>query len=104
MATCLQPMPHDISNLKYVGFNNDIDCKNANCYEQFYSQDTVNYISKTITNYLMPMRGLPIIVPDQQIRELITSVVEVEGGANRPGIYTKDTFDLPWAQDSFKRI
>jgi hypothetical protein len=67
-----------------------------------FSQEHVNYISKTVTSYLFPLMNKAIVVPDEEIRGMITSVWNVEKGGNYADIYTEDTFNLP--RDSYKRI
>ena len=97
----LGPGPHDYNALSHVGWNSDIDCK-VNCYNDLFKQPTVNYISSTVTKYLRPMRKEPTVVCDQEIRGMITSVFNIEAGGDMPGIYTKDTFNLP--ANHYKRI
>lgn len=81
--------PHDLNSMRYVGWTSDIDIPHS-----LYSQETVNYISQTVTKYLYPIMKKAIIVPDEQIREMINSVWETEKGGDMADIYTKDTFDF----------
>ncbi len=101
-GVCVNSWPHDYNAASYVGWNSKLDCEPSNCYNKLFSQKTVNHISKTVTKYLMPLRNQAIIVPDEQIREMITSVFNIEGGADNANIYTKETFDLE--EHHFKRI
>ena len=50
------------------------------------------------------MNNEAVVVPDHTIRQMITSVWNVEGGANYSSIYTEATFDFVEKRDSFKRI
>jgi hypothetical protein len=94
--------PHDYNALSHVGWNSNIDCGKNNIYNNMFSQEHVNYISKTVTSYLFPLMNKAIVVPDEEIRGMITSVWNVEKGGNYADIYTEDTFNLP--RDSYKRI
>ena len=99
--------PHDYNALAHVGWNNNLDCDciiegSGNFYNKLYDQKTVNYISKTVTDYLWPLTNCAIVCEDEQIRQMITSVFNVEAGADNASIYTQDTFNLP--RDSFTRI
>ena len=109
--TILDPPPFDYNSNVHVGW----DTNAGNCqermtglhsYNDLFKQETVNFISQTVTNYLMPLKGKPIVVPDVQIREMLTSVWNAESGTNYADIYTIQTFDLPWDKndDSLKRI
>ncbi len=104
--------PDDYNNLKFIGWSaNQLNCKDVHCgqYSDLFKQETVNYIQREVSNYLTPLTGRPVVVDDRQIREMITSVWNVE--SVRPaGIFTKDTFNnvgTQWerpAQTPFKRI
>ena len=99
--------PHDYNDSRFVGWSaasSMSDCL-INCYQDLYKQETVNYISKQVTNYLSPLKknGKLICVPDEQIREMITSVWNVEKVVPA-GIYTKDTFDDVGTPNPFRRI
>jgi|MDTD01.1.fsa_nt_gb hypothetical protein len=101
--------PHDYNNERFVGWSANLLEGNCQQYTDLYKQETVNYIQQQVSNYLMPLSGKPVIVPDQQIREMITSVWNVE--SVRPAnIYTKDTFNnvgTQWensTQTPYKRI
>jgi len=94
--------PHDYNALAHVGWNSNIDCGKNNIYNNMFSQENVNYISATVTSYLFPLMNKPIVVSDEEIRGMITSVWNVEKGGNYADIYTEDTFNLP--RDSYKRI
>jgi hypothetical protein len=103
--------PDDYNNLKFIGWSaNQLDC-NVPCeqYSDLFKQETVNYIQQQVSNYLTPMSGKPVMVEDKQIREMITSVWNIE--SVRPAnIYTKDTFNnvgTQWespTQTPYKRI
>ena len=96
---------------KFIGWSaNQLDC-NVPCeqYADLFKQETVNYIQQQVSNYLTPMTGKPVMVEDKQIREMITSVWNIE--SVRPAnIYTKDTFNnvgTQWEspkQTPYKRI
>ena len=94
--------PDDLSSMRHVGWMSDIDVPGKNMYQVLYSQETVNYISQTVTKYLYPLMNKPIIVPDEQIREMINSVWETEKGGDMANMYTKDTFDFN--KNGFDRI
>jgi hypothetical protein len=94
--------PDDLSSMRHVGWMSDIDVPGKNMYQVLYSQETVNYISQTVTKYLYPLMNKSIIVPDEQIREMINSVWETEKGGDMADMYTKDTFDFN--KNGFDRI
>ena len=94
--------PDDLSSMRHVGWMSDIDVPGKNMYQVLYSQETVNYISQTVTKYLYPLMKKAIIVPDEQIREMINSVWETEKGGDMANMYTKDTFDFN--KNGFDRI
>jgi hypothetical protein len=101
-------LPYDLNSVRYVGWDENIGStpKNEINYNDMYSQVNVNLISQIVTNYLMKLKGKPIIVSDVQIREMINSVWNAEQGRNYPNIYTIDTFDLNWdkCEEWLKRI
>lgn len=94
--------PDDLSSMRHVGWMSDIDVPGKNMYQVLYSQETVNYISQTVTKYLYPLMNKAIIVPDEQIREMINSVWETEKGGDMANMYTKDTFEFN--KNGFDRI
>ena len=96
--------PYDYNANIHVGWNSHTDSGKQNIYNKLFSQKTVNYISKQVTEYLWPLNNEAVVVPDHTIRQMITSVWNVEGGANYAGIYTEATFDFVEKRDSFKRI
>jgi len=92
-------VPYDLNNTRYVGWDQNLgSCPNKNQinYNEMYSQQNVNLVSQTITNYLMKLNGKPIVVPDIEIRQMLNSVWNAEQGRQYPNIYTIDTFDLNW--------
>ena len=91
--------PHDNNNLKYVGWQ---ELGVTNPYTLLFSQQNVNNLSKAITTYLWSLNNTAIVIPDQEIREIITSVWNSEKGGQTSGIYTQDTFDIK--RTPFKRI
>lgn len=86
--------PHDLSAMRHVGWLRDIDIPGKNMYQVLYAQETVNFISKQVVKHLYPLFNKALIIPDEQIREMINSVWETEKGADTAGMYTKDTFNL----------
>ena len=84
--------PYDYNSLRNVLWDTNV---NAIDYQKLFSPEIVSFISRQITNYLMPLLGFPLIVDDQQIREIMTSVADQELGTNTPGIYTVDTMNIP---------
>ncbi len=94
-----EQLPYDLNAVRYVGWNQNLgSCPNKNQvnYNEMYSQQNVNLVSQTITNYLMKLNGKPIVVPDVQIRQMLNSVWNDSEGRQYPNIYTIDTFDLQW--------
>ena len=92
--------PHDYNNTKHIGWQENLG--NKNTYNLLYTQQNVNTISKAITTYLWPLKNTAIVVPDNEIRSMITSVWNAEKGADNADIYTQSTFDI--ARNPFKRI
>jgi len=86
--------PHDLNAMRNVGWLSDIDIPGKNMYQVLYAQETVNFISKTVVKHLYPLMNKAIIIPDEQIREMINSVWQAEKGGDTPNIFTKDTFEL----------
>tara|TARA_B100001769_G_C22014395_1_gene545141 strand:- start:363 stop:866 length:504 start_codon:yes stop_codon:yes gene_type:complete len=98
----LQNKPQNLSAMRHVGLMCDNDSPGKNMYQVLYSQETVNYICQTVTKYLYPIMNKAVIIPDEQIREMINSVWETEKGGDMANIYTKDTFDFN--KNFFNRI
>ena len=93
--------PYDYNSNIHVGWSST--GKEFKSYNDLFKQETINYISKTVTKYLRKMTKQAIVVCDEQIRQMITSVWNTEAGGDTANIYTKDTFDLN-KQASYTRI
>lgn len=91
-GTCLINKPHDYNANIHVGWDSSAA---PTQYQDLYKPETVQYIQQQCSNFLMPLFNKPVVIPPDQIREMITSVWNVEGGGNRADIYTAATFNLP---------
>ena len=95
----LTDVPHDYNYVKYVGWQ---ELGETNTYTLLFGQQNVNMLSNAITTYLWKLDNTSKVVPDSDIREIITSVWNSEKGGKTSGIYTKDIFDIK--HTPFKRI
>lgn len=69
----------DDNYTRFVGWSQTMNCGDrcqSDCLQQFYSQNTVNTISKKVTELLMGVDpdNRPIIVPDETIAHVMNQV------------------------------
>ena len=102
-ATPMIPQAKDYNTNIHVGWYTGAE---PTQYSDLFKDETVTYIQQSCSNYLMPLFNKPIVIPAEQVREMITSVWNVEAGGDRAGIYTDATFNLPENKIGydFKRI
>ncbi len=91
-GTCLIEPPDDYNSNIHVGWDSNVA---PTQYQDLFKPETVLYIQQQCSNYLMPLFEKPVVIPEEQIREMITSVWNVEAGGDRADIYTAATFNLP---------
>ena len=65
------PEIHDSNFMRYVGYS-----ENNDCIKKFFSQETINLISRKVTELTMGVNpeNRPIVVPDSTISNIMSNV------------------------------